>query len=241
MKALFGALAAAALMGSPLAASAQAHDGYDGRGATNAAPHADARTNADRGAYANRAGANGGYRQNGYRGGAGYAGRDNGYRGGAYANRGYTNGGYDNRGYNGGYRGGAGYYGGYYPGWSGYEFGGGPYAYSYPDDDGYYQPFGYSDQDGGYYAGDAAPPQAGYYDQGAGPEYGDEDAGQPPQQGWMAPGPQGDGGYDSGYSAGAPPADCGSWAWRAGEQRYQWVPAACAPCPPGYGYRYDER
>ena len=262
MKALFGALAAAALLGAPLAASAQAHDGYgdDGRGGYAPAPqHRDASANngyrgaippprgyaGDRGGYVDRGQVDrGGYvdrgADNGYRRDSGYAGRgyaDRGYARGGYDNRGYANRadgrGYDDRGYRGGY--GYGGYGGY-GGSIGLAFGGAPYAYSYPDDNGYYQPFdyAYSDQDGAYYAGDAGPPSEGYSEDAGPPaQYDGDDNAPPPAPYYGAP--QGDESYNSGWSAGAPPADCGSWVWRG--QAYQWAPAPCRPCPPGYDGR----
>jgi hypothetical protein len=125
----------------------------------------------------------------------------------------------------------------------GYDDGAGYYddgdAYSYPDDQGYYQPFDYDDGDAQGYVGYGG----GAYDAGG---YGDDQADQQvyDQSGYDQNGYD-QGGYDEGaapaygddggargWSAGAPPADCGSWVWRDRAQRYQWVAAPC-PCPPG--------
>ena len=77
------------------------------------------------------------------------------------------------------------------------------YAYSYPDAHGTYQPFAYdySPGDDAYYANDGRGGGAAYYGyQGA------------PNRGW---------------SAGAPPADCGRWLWREGRGAYEWVARPC--------------
>jgi len=250
MRVLFGALTAAALIGAPMMASAQAHDGYGdqhgSRGAT-AASHAPRQTGAyNRGAYAGNRGAyagvnRGGYANSGVRNYAGdqrtYANRgNNGYAGARGYGQGY--------GYNRGYYGGAGY---------GFDVDIAPYAYGYPGGYGYDAPYGYADPDqgayygddsssgpGGYYGDDNAAPPPGYdngYDNGGPPPQSGYDQGQPPQSGYDQDGAPPQQGYDqyggppnAGMSQGAPPADCGQWVWRGGQGRYVWAPAAC-----GYG------
>jgi hypothetical protein len=79
------------------------------------------------------------------------------------------------------------------------------YAYSYADADGRYEPFAYrySDADDAYYSAHGAR-RGGYgYDR-------------------HEPAPA-----DVGWSAGAPPADCGRWVWREGRGAYEWVPRPC--------------
>lgn len=135
---------------------------------------------------------------------------------------GYTYGGYDDAGlapYDG--------YGGYY-GYGAYPAGGygADYAYAYPNAYGTYQPFDYryAAGDDAYYADGDAYQEAPYA--AAGAPYPQA----PPYVAEGAPYDDG-GGYaarpDEGWSAGAPPADCGAWVWREGRGAYDWVPAPC--------------
>lgn len=211
-------LAAAALVGVPLAAQAQDHDGYGYRDGY-ARPAA---------GYGHDAGARVyGARHNdvsyGRAGRAGRFGRDRFDRGRSYYRYG------DNRRWRGdvavgfgwyrGYSGGGSYDAGAYPA-GGY---GADYAYSYPDQYGTYQPFAYdySDRDDAYYA-DGGPGDGGPGDDG--PGYSGD--------GRYDSGPAYGGGYQAGpnvgWSPGGPPADCGQWVWREDRGAYQWIPA---PCP----------
>jgi Ni/Co efflux regulator RcnB len=221
MKTLLITIAAAALVAAPLAAQAQDRGGWQGDGQDgDARPAASYSHDADAGAHDDRRGdvrygradqdrygrdgfAQGRVGQDRFDGERGYyRDRDGGrFRGEVGVGFGY--GGNYGGGYNGGsYYGGGGYSGGgYYDAYPG-DYGADD-AYSYPDRDGTYQPFGYaySSRDDAYYA-----------DQG---------------------GANGGEGYDryqaapnAGWSAGAG-QDCGQWVWREGRSAYQWVPAPC--------------
>jgi hypothetical protein len=112
-----------------------------------------------------------------------------------------------------------------------YGYGYGDYGYETP----YAGDYGYDSS----YASDAPDSYGsdsysnGYSDQGGGQDYiyqSDTGANLAAGQGYRDDG----GGYadqagrdDDGWSAGAPPADCGQWVWRERMNRYQWVPAAC--------------
>lgn len=214
MKKLLITLAAAALIGGPLAAQAQDRDGFgdgyrDGRQADGhggyARPAGGYGRDADARAYDRR-----GDTRYDAAGREGY-GRDRFAQDRFNGDRGF----YRDR-VGGRFRGevglGFGYGGDYYDGGGYYDAGAYPAggygaddAYSYPDQYGTYQPFayGYSARDDAYYAEDGGPGDGGGYDGYA-----------------AAP--------NVGWSPGGPPADCGRWIWREGRGAYQWVPA---PCP----------
>ena len=257
MKAMLGLLAAASLATWPLAAAAQMHDGHP------AAGHA--HSHGAGGHPAGHVENNNGFRgSSGYRMSGGYQGGQRSYTTNAFAGRQtYAVRGHvrdqrfvsqDRRRFDGG--------GGYYDRPRSYGYGGG-FAYAYPEDGGYYSNFDYGDggayydgdQGGGYYDGDYADPGAPYdqdqdYAQGYGQSgdggYADGDAQGSDDQGYDNQDYDNQG-YDQSqdarprdggdWSAGAPPADCGRWVWRAQWNRYQWVAAACQPPCPGWDRR----
>jgi hypothetical protein len=75
-------------------------------------------------------------------------------------------------------------------------------AYSYPDEDGRYAPFAYA----------YAPAVDTFYAVDPGPGGYEIRESAPPDVGW---------------SAGAPPADCGRWIWRADRGAYEWIRRPC--------------
>lgn len=232
MKVLFGMLAATALALSPLAAQAQDHGGdRGGRGEPAHAAQGGGYRSGAHGAYGGGqrygGGASLGVRRGFYRAApSGYsrfgAVNDRGFgdrRGGrAFADRRYEHDYGRERGFGRGF--GVGFYGGYYP----YDYAyddGGYYPYDEGYDGGYAEPYSYDYADEDY----GAAPYAGDYGADSGYEnsYGGA--------GYYDAGPQG-----GDWSAGAPPADCGQWVWRSWRRQYQWVPAACGPCPPDQAY-----
>jgi len=221
MKTLLITIAAAALVAAPLAAQAQDRGGWQGDGqggdarpAASYGHDADARARDDRRGdvrygrvnrdRADRNGFAGGrVNQDRFDGERGYYRDRDGGRFGGEVGLGFGYGGYDGRGYydGGGYYGDGsvgGSYGDAYPG----DYGAND-AYSYPDQDGTYQPFGYaySSRDDTYYANDGGAADGGGYDRYQ-----------------TAP--------NTGWSPGAG-QDCGQWVWREGRGAYQWVPAPC--------------